>query len=143
MHYKDLKDFGFLNGDNEYIIFDNKEKNLSFIKKVPNESGVYIIFANREIQRLKGKSNIIYIGKSEALRDRLKDLFMYLLPYGAYDYFRPHTARTAMMKILKETNLKLTISYIKKSNPREFESRLIVKYCNSHIEPPPLNNQRR
>ncbi len=140
MPYRNLKDLGFTK---EYMISGNKEENLNFIKNAPRNSGIYIILADKDIPRLKGQSNVVYIGKSDALCDRLKNLFMYLLPYGVYDRIGPHTARKALMKIIEETDLKLSISYIKHENPRELESKLIVAYCNNHIEPPPLNNQRK
>ena len=140
MPHRNLKDLGFTK---EYIISENKEDNFNFIKRVPRESGIYVILSDKNIQRLKDQSNIVYIGESDTLCDRLRNLFMYLLPHDSFNQFGPHTARKAMMKILEETDLKLSISYIKKDNPRELESKLIVAYCNSHIEPPPLNNQRK
>jgi hypothetical protein len=139
MIYKDLKQLGF---SEDYSISLNKEDNLSYIRSLSRVPVVYIIKTNKKLVRLKGSSDIIYIGMSGNLRLRIKTLFKDLIPEGYYKISFNHTAREDVMRIIKETDNKLFITYLKHDNPREMESKLLTLYRKHHIESPPLNNQR-
>jgi hypothetical protein len=137
----DLEGYGF----STWIkIVEDYDYNRDLILKLPRKKGVYVIRADRPISRIKGKSDIIYIGQGK-IQSRIQHLLRSYLPINFRDYFSKHTARKGFEKILKETELKLEFSYITvdSEKAKEIERRLLVLYCEEHIEPPPLNNTRR
>jgi excinuclease UvrABC nuclease subunit len=140
MSYRNLKQLGF---SNYYSISPNKENNLFYLKNIPRVSGVYIITANKKIPRLKGGSKIIYIGKTNNLRNRIKILFKHLIPENTYKISYNHTAREGLMEIINETEYSPSIIYLEYSKPKKLESKLLLAYRKCHIETPPLNNQRK
>lgn len=139
MPYRNLKQLNFTEN---YFISPNKQDNLSYVRSLPAVPGVYAIVANNNLVRLKGASDIIYIGQTKNLRNRIKTLFKYLIPENVYRITYNHTARPGLMKILNETDYNLSITFLAHNNPREVERKLLTAYCNNHIETPPLNNQR-
>ena len=140
MSYQILKQFKL---SNKELVTKDLQKNKDFVMSVPTNSGVYIITANKELERLRGKSDILYIGRSGNLRRRMKYLLKYFLPPEFAGNWGRHTARNALKTILDETDTKVYISYVACSNYKEIETKLIQKYCKNHIETPPLNNQRK
>ena len=80
----------------DYLV--NKELVLS----MPKVGGVYIVTTDNELERLKGKSDILYIGRSGNLRRRIKYLLKYFLPPKFAGNWGRHTARDALKIILEE-----------------------------------------
>ena len=160
MQSKDLEKFGF----GVWIkIVKDKKHNKDLILKLPKKKGVYVIRTDKLIPRIKGESDIIYIGQ-EKIQNRIQLLLRSYLPLNFRNYFNRHTTREGFERILEETELKLEFSYVlidigsPKANSLELatsnsfkedaiakkiESRLLERYCRDHIEPPPLNNTRK
>ncbi len=124
-------------------VLEDETKNKELVLLIPKLSGIYIVTANKEFERLRGKSDILYIGRTGNLRRRMKYLLKYFLPPKFAGNWGKHTARKALKTILEETDIKVYISYVTCSNYKEIETKLLQKYCKNHIESPPLNNQRR
>jgi len=160
MFSKDLEEFDF----RIWIkIVKDYDYNRDLILKLPRKKGVYIIRADKPILRIKGESDIIYIGQGK-IQSRIQQLLRSYLPVNFRNYFGKHTAREGFERILEETELELEFSYITmdieetKAKVLELatlhsfkgvditkgiERRLLERYCRDHIEPPPLNNTRR
>jgi len=74
MPYRNLKELGFRKPQ---LISTDKEINKKFVLSVPRESGVYVVMVQCDIKRLRGQSNILYIGRSRNLQRRMKYLLKY------------------------------------------------------------------
>lgn len=110
---------------------ENIEENIS------NDSGVYIIKEENSVGRVKGKSDIIYIGQGK-LKDRLYGILGYF--YGkSNEKIWPHTAKKEIFRLLSEEKKNLFVSYCITKNPKKLEKELLHKYEKYHIELPPLN----
>ena len=117
-------------------------ENKDYVLSVPTKSGVYVVSTDYEVSRLRGKSDILYIGRSNNLRRRMKFLLKYFLPLGFVGNWGKHTAREALKIILEETDINVYIAYTVCGNQKAVEKKLLQKFCKNHIETPPLNNQR-
>ena len=138
---KDLKKFGFSAWTK---IIEDYAYNRNLILKLPKNKGTYVIRADKSISRIKGQSDIIYIGQGK-IQSRIQQLLRSYLPINFRNYSNKHTAREAFERILNETELELEFSYVvvDTEEVKEIESRLLKLYCKDHIEPPPCNNTRR
>lgn len=110
---------------------------LPFVKNtlsaIPDKEGLYILRINRKIGRLKGNSDILYIGKSTSgLRSRLSC------------YFKPgktqYTSKRVYSYLRKHVGIR--IAFVIDGNPRKVERRLIQRYFRDHEELPPLNRAK-
>ena len=140
MPYSILKKFKL---SEKLIVSLDKPKNRELVLSLPRVSGVYVVSTNKELERLRNKSDILYIGRTCNLQKRIKYLLKYFLPPRFAGNWGRHTARNALKIILEETDIKVYISYVVCGNYKKIETKLIQKYCKNHIETPPLNNQRR
>lgn len=136
----DLKRYGF----NDYFTIEaNHQRNKELILGLPKEKGVYVIRVGRPVPRIKGESDIIYIGQG-VIQRRIQALLRSYLPLPFRDYMNKHTAREPFERVTSELNLQPEFSYVLLGQEsKELESRLLRDYCLFHIEPPPLNNTRR
>jgi len=82
----------------------------------------------------------LYLGKSGNLRNRLKYLLKHFLPEGFAGNWGKHTAREALSKIIKETEIIPRLCFLEHDEPRVIESKLLSAFYHNHIEAPPLNN---
>ena len=120
--------YGFINW---YIFSLNNQQSL--INGLPTTSGVYIIrHGNGSFGRLRGYSDILYIGKTDqkgGIKTRIKS------------YFKPGPTQWTNQRIysflLNLTHME--ISYIYINNPRQLEVQLKQDYLNDHDELPPFN----
>ena len=131
------------------------EYNRDVILNLPKKQGVYVVRANKRIPRLKGDSDILYIGRG-VIQRRIQALLRSYLPLNFRDYISKHSAREAFERVINELGLEVEVSYVlteenenseevkKKSREKakELESALLRRFCQDHIEPPPLNNTR-
>jgi len=130
-------------GFNDWLeIGSDYEHNKELVLKLRRDKGVYVIRAHKPIVRIKGESDIIYIGQG-TIQSRIQVLLRSFLPMNFREYYAKHTAREGFERVMKETDIKLELSCAIAKDPREKERRLLMAYCNDHIEPPPLNNTRR
>lgn len=114
-----------------------KNFNKDNIEKAPSKQGVYILRKNggQSFGRLKGKSDLLYIGSTEAnngLKQRLKQ---YLNP-GPTQW-----TNLRINKLLKKYNVE--VSWCLSNEPRNLEHQLLNRYLNEHDELPPFNHAGR
>lgn len=115
----------------QLTLAENMEKN------IPNGRGVYIIKGKGLVGRVKGKSDIIYIGQGR-LKDRLYAILGYF--YGKSDEkIWPHTAKKEIFRLLIEEKKNLFVSYHITKTCKKLEKELLHEYEKNHIELPPLN----
>jgi len=88
MFSKDLEKYGF----NKWIkIVKDYDRNKDLILSLPKKKGVYVIRANKLIPRIKGASDIVYIGQGNIQR-RIQQLLRSYLPLNFRNYTSKHTA---------------------------------------------------
>jgi excinuclease UvrABC nuclease subunit len=99
------------------------------IIKVPRKPGIYKIHSVDFFLRLKGETDILYIGKAQNLKNRLKT-------------FVRGKGRKAIGRFenLKKSSFKLTFSFQQCQNPKEKEKEELQKFERKHLELPPLNH---
>ena len=101
------------------------------INNLPAEPGVYVLRSaeKRMVGRLKGESDVLYVGSSlKSIRGRLRF------------YFKPGPTQWTSIRInslLKRYPVE--IAYKFSSVPRDEESRILLKYFEEHDELPPFN----
>jgi hypothetical protein len=140
MPHELLKKFSF---GNRIAISRDEQQNMQFVLDTARSCGVYVVFADRKIERVRGESDILYIGRSGNVQRRMKYLLKYFLPADFVGNWGRHTARDALKVIITETDIKVSVAHTFCGNYKEVESELLQKYCKVHIEGPPLNNQRK
>ncbi len=95
----------------------------------PKKFGIYFILANRSFSRLRGRTNILYIGQAKT-----RTLFKRLTG-----------RRNALprFELLKKNGFKLTFKYRVATSglkAREMETKELKAYQRKHLELPPLNH---
>jgi hypothetical protein len=136
----DLKVHGF---SNWIKIQTDYESNKKLVLRLPKDKGIYVVRAKVQIPRVKGDSDIIYIGQG-VIKHRIQALLRSFLPPHFRDYMNKHTAREEFERLIREQEFELELCYVLTSeDPKAKESHLLHKYCEDHIEPPPLNNTRK
>ena len=104
---------------------------------IPIDRGVYIIKTETSVGRVRGKSDIIYIGQGR-LKDRLYAILGYF--YGkSNERSWPHTAKKEIFRLLSEEKKNLLVSYHITKACKKLEKELLHEYEKDHIELPPLN----
>lgn len=112
------------------------EKNpLEHLKKIAGIPGVYLLRKKGKFGRLVGNSDILYIGSSTDLYQRIYE--NYLLGRGGPTTKRIHT-------FLKKKNYldETEVAWCSESNFKDIEKKLREKYENDHHELPPWNRQK-
>jgi hypothetical protein len=102
------------------------------VEKIPTNFGVYEIKVGFEIERLKCKSPLLYIGVAQNLHIRLMQ-----------EYINPEHFLNRAGKWLIKDNHKLTFRYAKAKSREEagyWEEILLWEYENKHYELPPGND---
>ncbi|MBX4186919.1 MAG: hypothetical protein KW802_01515 [Candidatus Doudnabacteria bacterium] len=96
------------------------------LKLVPKKPGVYFVFINKHFSRLKGRTNIIYIGKANNLYKRL------IRPRSALPRFTTLRANGFTLRF----HLKTTKTI---AQARQREVIELIKFEKEHLELPSLN----
>jgi len=103
-------------------------------QKIPAKPGVYVFKLNRCLEKLKGKSDILYIGSSKNLRERI--IYNYLKGNGGQTTMRIHNYLIKRNYInFVEVGWKITKNY------KNLEKRLRDKFDKDHDQLPPWNRQ--
>jgi len=108
----------------------NKE---NILERSTLDIGVYIIRTDKSFGRLKGSSDILYIGKTNAkggFKTRMKQ------------YFNPGPSQLTNIRIknfLSNNRVFMEISFLKNNDPESLERDLLKKYVEEHLELPPFN----
>ena len=106
------------------------------LSHIPDKKGIYIIRAIREIPRLTGLSDILYVGQGN-LKNRLGKCLNYKLHYSSWPY---ESGR--IYRVEKELNLPMEFSYLIMNSSQQAETAILDEYEKQHIELPPLNLTR-
>ena len=108
-----------------------------FEPRIDGINGVYAFRVQEQFGRLKGKSNILYIGKVEQNPKRKKGIWYRLRNYRQNN----KGASKRLKKIENAFGGKSSIEYAYEicDNPRETEKALLKSYYEIHLEFPPLN----
>jgi len=118
---------GFINEFRE--VFGSKEAKNAW-------NVVYAFVCEKKIPRVKGKSNVVYIGKTEwELRHRYlpyADKFISLFNWPFFSYVIEHYGVIRIAYLLLD-----------KKDIKQAETDLLKDYYKQHKEPPPHNAQRR
>jgi hypothetical protein len=140
MNSVELREIGF----KEWIKIKPKKYNYNkdVVLNLPKEQGVYVIRTSKPVPRIKGDSDILYIGRG-VIQRRIQVLLRSHLPLNFRDYMNKHSAREAFERLLNELGLDVEFSFILAENSKDLETNLLEKFCQGHIEPPPLNNTRK
>ena len=130
----------------EYLKIDDT----FFWKEIPILPGVYFIYSLNEKKAIKtrrvlgvDKEGVLYIGKSENLRDRLRMLWRVLnTNYKANAHTFGEKYNT--YKILKDNFPKktLAIKFVISKNPKVLESKMLNEYIKKYGEVPPFNSSK-
>ncbi len=118
-----------IGGLSEWSAFDK-----TVLGRVPAQKGVYVIrLANaRKIGRLKGESDILYIGSNQS-EGGLKQRFSH--------YFHPGPTQWTNRRVhdLME-KYSMEIAWFVCKNPVNLENSLLKQYVKDHDELPPINH---
>jgi excinuclease UvrABC nuclease subunit len=103
-------------------------------QKIPIESGIYVFKLNRYLEKLKSKSDILYIGSSKNLQKRI--INNYLKGRGGPTTKRIHSYLIKRNYInFVEVGWKITKNY------KNLEVELINKFDKDHDQLPPWNRR--
>ena len=121
-----------------------------FWNRIPESRGVYFIYSyNDEIpaklQRVleQDKEGVLYIGKSENIRERLRMLWRVLNPNlkaTAHTFGTKYNANKNLMEAFPINSM--FISYKITNEPKKLESELLHKYFLKYGEVPPFNSSK-
>lgn len=115
----------------------SRESRGDFLQDIPRSTGVYAIRGNKEVVRLFGKSDLIYIGKTENLRGGLRTRIRHLVTWERSD---GHVAKKRI-KRLCDAGINLEVGWQKSKKPRNQEMTWLRRYEKDHGELPPCNRQ--
>ena len=99
------------------------------LEKVPEKPGVYIVRSSKSFKRLRGRTNIVYIGMAKNLRRRVAT-------------FWRSSGRNAKPRFeaLVLAGFHLRFFYQECQNPHDVEQKILLFYEKKHLELPPLNH---
>jgi hypothetical protein len=123
---------------------------INFWKQIPESRGVYFIYSCNNLipirlNRVLGtdEEGVLYIGKSENLRERLRMLWRVLNPKLEATAHTFGTKYNSNQKLREAFPMKsLFVSYRITSEPKTLESELLDKYFLKYGEVPPFNSSK-
>lgn len=121
-----------------------------FWKQIPESGGVYFIYSYNnnipsKLDRVLGadEEGVLYIGKSENLRERLRMLWRVLNPNLKATAHTFGTKYNNNKKLREAFPLKsLYVSFRITTTPKILESELLDKYFSKYGEVPPFNSSK-
>lgn len=121
-----------------------------FWKRIPESGGIYFIYVYNnklpiKVSRVLGIDNdgVLYIGKSENLRERLRMLWRVINPKLKATAHTFGTKYNNNKKLREAFPFKsLYVSYTITTEPKTLESELIDKYFLKFGEVPPFNSSK-
>ena len=107
------------------------------IPNLPNAKGSYVFrtVGGNRISRIKGESDILYIGSTLKKRGIRKRLGLYFNPSK-----KSSTDNRINSYLWKN---QMEVSYIIEAQPGNIEHQLLNQYQNEHSELPPFNHQTK
>ena len=121
-------------GIRNWITFSRVAKS-DLLKKVPRTFGVYVIRKSTAVERVRGASDIVYVGSAcnqRGLKGRLSQ------------YFNPGPSQTTNKRIIEiiGESEEYQIGWcelVAKSDALAFKRRLLERFVEEHGERPPQN----
>jgi len=107
--------------------------NVATVKGAPRDKGTYVIRLahGKKFGRLRGSSDILYVGSTESkggLRSRLRQ------------YLHPGQKKWTAIRVNQAlSNYGAEVAWCKNTQPRHLEHNLLRQYAADHDEFPPLN----
>ena len=100
-------------------------------KTAPLYPGIYIMRLGKHFGRLRGTSDILYIGSTtSSIRQRLGG------------YFNPGPTQRTNIRINKMLQkYTIQVAWYETENPKKLETKLLEQYFEEHDEQPPFNYQ--
>ncbi|MEM0149194.1 MAG: hypothetical protein QW346_02935 [Candidatus Micrarchaeaceae archaeon] len=110
--------------------FENWHPFESSLEYATNENGVYCMRLQEAICRVKGKSDIAYIGSAtNGFKTRFRG------------YMNPGPTQKTNIRVKEfSRKYKLEVSFLVTDKPKFYESLLLEEYLADHDELPPLNH---
>lgn len=121
----------FLKGLSKWYPFDDQG-----MRNAPEKQGIYILrrAGGKKFRRLKGESDIMYIGSATG-EGGLKVRLM--------QYLNPGPTQLTNLRIHKiATRYKMEVAWYPCDEPKNLEHQLLQQYALDHDELPPLNHAR-
>lgn len=107
----------------------------SILKMATTDMGVYVIRRKGDrFGRLRGRSDILYIGKTEARKGMNARI-------GAYFNPGPTQWTNQRINLFLKRREPMEISFVIMRSPGRLESQLLAQYLAEHDELPPLNRR--
>lgn len=130
-----LKDF-----DWKIFKYYSSQGMISLKGKIPNMSGVYIVRCTTLLNRVKGESNIIYIGQAGGgFRKGIQGIGNRLFNSGSAS---KNWEIKAIEKMLQNEEFSIECYFTDENeNAAEIEKMLLRNYRDTHLELPPANAQ--
>lgn len=130
MTTSDLQKEGFV----AWMAFNGSEK-AELLRKVPSQFGVYVVRATKAVKRIRGESDVVYIGSAcnqNGLRGRISQ------------YFSPGPTQITNRRILglvgESADYEIGwLAVAAKSRAVGLEQELLERYFTDHGERPPQN----
>jgi hypothetical protein len=118
-------------GFNQWSLFSLESKN-GLLGCLTKQTGVYVIRYEKNFGRLKGCSDILYIGSTINRKGMWKRIGQ---------YFDPDPTQVTNKRIHEflKRHIPMEISFIYLEVPERLESQLLQEYITDHDELPPLN----
>lgn len=110
--------------------------NDEIVKEAPKQPGVYVFrkAGGQSFPRVRGKSDIFGIGKTDAKRGLRQRLWQHLHPSGTWG------TSHRINEFAK--NYRIEVAWCPCDKPGNLEHELLSKYSSEHHELPPLNHAR-
>lgn len=108
---------------------------LENLKKIPEQAGVYALSLRRKIERVKGITDILYIGETNDLRNRMKK-------YGGgwiKEEGTGHRICESLQRLRESVDLLFKLEENIEINKTVKEKKLLKEFLKVHHELPPLN----
>lgn len=119
----------YLKKDGYDVIEIKKEK----IDELPKSKGLYAFVLDTDFCRMKGKSDILYIGKTSNKKGIRQRIRWYLKPT------KEQETNIRIKKFIDSRNGKVKLFFKVCNNERIEEKKLLYEYLKQHDELPPLN----
>jgi hypothetical protein len=105
---------------------------LNVEKQIPSVPGIYVVFSEKSFVRLRGKTNIVYIGKANNLSQRVPTLWKGTM----------RRAKERFDDLRKNTEYKNLYfrCYYPYPEPEKKEEEELKSFKRKHLELPPLNH---
>ena len=110
--------------------------------RIDGINGVYAFRLNKKFKRLKGETDIIYIGKSNQNPSRNKRPGLW---HRLNNYRQNNKGGSQRLKDIENLfggKNKIQYAYEVCDNPREVEKELLESYYEIHMELPPMNRSK-